>query len=204
VIAKGKYGGWIRPVSTRPKAEVALSECAYKDKSIPRILDIVEVPLLSAAPSNPQTENHILGPESWWTKNGSLPWDELEQLRDEPPSLWTNNNHTKAGVNDCITPEEALTIQNSLLIKKKDFTVQVGFKTWDGVRSRTYRGNFRYKGISYSLSVTDPAVRNAFARKDEGQYQLADVYLCISLTEPFDEDGRCHKLVAAVIRDPPL
>jgi hypothetical protein len=163
------------------------------------------VPLLSAVPKNPQTENHILDPKSWWIKKGALQWEELEQLREEPSSLWANNNHTKAGVNDCITSEAASTVQNSLLlIKKKDFTVEVGFKTWDGVRSRTYRGNFKYKGISYSLSITDPAVRNAFARKDEGQYQLTDVYLCISLTEPFDEDGRCHKLVAGVMRNPPL
>ncbi len=82
--------------------------------------------------------------------------------------------------------------------------MEVGSRIWEGVRSRTYRGNFKYNGTFYSLSVTNPAVRDAFARKDEGEYPLTDVYLCISLTERYDEDGRHHKLVAAIIRNPPL
>jgi hypothetical protein len=69
------------------------------------------------------------------------------------------------------------------------------------VKSRIYRGTFDRNGIPYSLSVTDPTVRNAFS--DEGEYPLIDVYLCISLTERYDEDGRHHKLVAAVISNPP-
>jgi hypothetical protein len=162
VVAKGRYGGWIRPVSSRPKAEVSLSECRYRNKAIPRLLDIIDVPLLSAVPCNPQTENHVLDPKRCWEKQVALPWDELEQLRDRPSSLWINNGHTNAGVNDCISSEEASTVNNSLLlIKKNDFTVEVGFRIWDGVKSRTYRGNFKYNDTLYSLSVTDPAVRDA-------------------------------------------
>ncbi len=91
-----------------------------------------------------------------------------------------------------------------MLIKKEDFTVEVGAKIGDGVRSRTCRGNFTYSGTPYSLSVTGPAVRDAFAREDEGEYPLSDVYLCIGLTERYDEDGRHHKLVAAIVKNPPL
>jgi hypothetical protein len=205
VVEKGKCGGWIRPVSARANAEVALPECSYQNKTIPKLLDIIDVPLLSPVPSNPQTENQILDPKTWWTKKGVLQWEKLEEFRDRPASLWINSGHTRAGVNDCISPEEASTLNNSLfLIKKKDFTVEVGSKMWDGVKSRTYRGNFKYNGTPYSLSVTDPAVRDAFARKDEGPCQLRDVYLCISLTERYDEDGRHYKLVAAVISNPLL
>lgn len=203
MVADGKCGEWIRPVSARPKGEVTISECSYQNKTIPEVLDIIDVPLLNAVASNPQTENHILDPEYWWAKKGAFPRDELERFRDRPSSLWINSGHTKTGVNDCISSEEASTVKNSLLlIKKKDFTVEVGSKIWDGVKSRTYRGRFTYNGTPYSLSVTDPTARDAFALKDEGEYQLADVYLCISLTERYDEDGRHHKLVAAVIRSP--
>jgi hypothetical protein len=70
--------------------------------------------------------------------------------------------------------------------------------------AHVYRGNFNYSGTYYNLSVTDPAVRNALVGRGEGQYPFTDVYLCVSLTERFEENGRCHKLVAAVIRNPPL
>jgi hypothetical protein len=129
VAAKGKYRGWIRPVSDRPKAEVSLSECRYEDNAIPRLLDIVDVPLLNEVGSNPQTENHRLDPGCWWVKKGHLPWNELEQLRDRPPSLWINSEHTMAGVNDCISSEDASTVSNSLLlIKKRNVTIKLAIK----------------------------------------------------------------------------
>jgi hypothetical protein len=193
-------------VSARPKPEVLLSECRYLDCAVPALLDILDVPLLRAIPANPQTENHVLDPQGGpWVKTGELRWDELERFRDRPASLWLNNDRTTVGVNDCISSEEASTVRKSLfLIGERCFTVGVRSKIWDGVKSRTYRGSFNYYGTEYNLSVTDPAVRNALARKPEGNYPFADVYLCISLTEPYDEDGRCHKLVAAVIRNPLL
>ena len=52
---------------------------------------------------------------------------------------------------------------------------------------------------SLNLSVTDPAARDVFGTKEEGHYPLNDVYLCISLTEPYEHDDKCHKLVAAII-----
>ena len=58
--------------------------------------------------------------------------------------------------------------------------------------------------LSRTLSVTDPVVRGAFAGKEETDYPLNDIYLCVSLTEPYEHDDRCHKLVAAVIVNGPL
>ncbi|HXR37012.1 MAG TPA: hypothetical protein VN754_13730 [Candidatus Binataceae bacterium] len=203
VLGKGKYGGWLRPVSSRPTAEVRVSECRYQNSAIPKLLDIIDVPLLKAVPHNHQTENHEIDAKSRWVKVGELPWDELEQLRERPASLWINSDSTSTGAFNCLSQAEAATLHDSLvLIKKKDFTVEVASNPWDG--RRTYRGNFKYDGFYYSLSMTDPVATKAFAAKDEGEYELNDVYLCISLTEPYEKDGRCHKLVAAIISDPPL
>ena len=96
------------------------------------------------------------------------------------------------------------TLPNSLvLIRTMNLLVEVGLSTRDGRTTRRYRGKFDYEGIHYSLGLTDPIARGAFASKAEGgDYPLNDVYLCISLTEPYKEDGRCHKLVAAIISDP--
>ena len=56
VLEGGKCGGWVRPVSARPKAEVLLSECRYLDCAVPALLDILDVPLLRAIPANPQKD----------------------------------------------------------------------------------------------------------------------------------------------------
>jgi hypothetical protein len=191
-------------VSARATAEVSLSEYQYQSGQSPKLLDIIDVPLLNAAPHNHQTENHTIARASW-VKRGELKWDDLEQLRERPASIWINSDHTRAGVYDCMSPAEAATLQNSLLlIRKRDFIVQVGNSTWDGKTKRTYRGKFDYRGTLHNLSLTDPVARNAFSSKEEGEYPLNDVYLCVSLTEPYSEDGRCHKLVAAIICNPPL
>ena len=62
------------------------------------------------------------------------------------------------------------------------------------------RGNFTLGGVDYSLRITDPAVDSLFRSKGDGDYRLNNIYLCVSLTEPFD-DRRCHKLVAAIFSE---
>jgi hypothetical protein len=204
ILENGEFGGWLRPVSTRSTAEVRLSECRYQNRASPKLLDVIDVPLLKATPRGHQTENHEIDAKSWWVKVGELPWDRLDQLRERPASLWINSEGTSTGSFNCISPSEAATLHDSLvLIKQKEFVVEVESKTWDGVTTKNCRGNFKYKGIYYSLSLTDPVVTKPYLARDEGEYQLNDVYLCVSLTEPFDKDGRCHKLVAAVISNPP-
>jgi len=47
-----------------------------------------------------------------------------------------------------------------------------------------------YTTGSYGLSLSDLLPPNAFAAKDEGECQLKDVYLCMSLTEPLEERAR--------------
>lgn len=206
VLANGKYGGWIRPISARPTAELTYSEYKYQNNMSPKLLDIIDVPLLKADPHHHQTENHIVAGSDWWVKVGELPLDELEKLHERPESLWINSDHTGGGRLNCISQSEAFTLQDSLvLIKRKEFIVEVGSKSWGGKTTKTYRGKFKYKGTDYCLNITDPLVTAAFKASDEGEYALANVYLCISLTEPWEKDNnRCHKLVAAVFKHPPF
>jgi putative nucleic acid modification protein with dual OB domain len=203
LLDNGKHGPWLRPVSARESEEVSYSEYRYASGESPKLLDIIDVPLSKAAPHNHQIENHIIDAKSWWVKKGVFAWDALEQIRDRPDSIWINSDHTQAGVYDCMSSVKAATVHGSLLlIKRKDFVVEIGTNSWTG--KRTYRGKFDYKGTHHSFSLTDPIARNAFSGKKEGDYPMSDVYLCLSLTEAFKEDGRCHKLVAAVIKNPPL
>lgn len=61
-IRDGKRLGWIRPVSDRENQEVSEHERQYEDGSDPKVLDVIEVPLLRALPSGYQRENWLLDP----------------------------------------------------------------------------------------------------------------------------------------------
>ena len=191
------YGPWIRPVSARETREVLPVEARYSNHADPKILDIIDLPLLEHVPQHHQAENHVIDTTRKWEKVGEFPLDALERLRDDHETLWINSDHTVSGSFDCMSPAEAATQQDSLkLIKPDDFRVEVGSTPW---KPRIYRGNFKYKGSHYNLGITDPVARAAFAAKAHGRYPIVGAYICVSLTEPAPQDGRCHKLVATII-----
>ncbi len=62
-LSGGERVGWIRPVSAREHGEVSEYERQYEDGSDPRVLDIMDVPLLETLPKGCQQENWLLDPE---------------------------------------------------------------------------------------------------------------------------------------------
>src|ERR1039458_8536777 len=70
-IGSDAPGRWIRPVSGRPKGEVAANEYIYADNGIPHLLDIIEVGFSVPNPHAHQTENHIID-GTRWRKTGIL------------------------------------------------------------------------------------------------------------------------------------
>ena len=195
-------GAWLRPISARSTHEVASNECRYADGTLPGLLDIVNVPLSAAVPRIHQTENHVLQSGEQWTRTGHVAFADLEALRDDPPGLWVNRDSTVLGSNDCISPEEAAAFTHSLLlIRPDDFSVETDTNPWS--KRPSYRGDFHYKGAHYNMSLTDPQVRDRCG-SEPGHHPFTNVYICVSLTEVYEKDSRCHKLVAAVIADPLL
>ena len=203
ILANGAPGAWIRPISARPKGELASSEYSYGDGSRPKILDVIDVPLLRKTRENPQTENHVIAPGGRWKKAGELVWPELEKFAERPQSIWINSQNTSEGHNDCMRGDEAATLESSLLlVRSEEFTVEaLSCRFREG---RAYRGRFFYREKYYNFSLTDPLVRETFDTQPEADYRLEDVYLCLSLTRAYEIDKRCHKLIAAVISRPPI
>lgn len=204
VLSNG-YGSWIRPVSARPSAEISEEERRFENGGDPRVLDIIEVPMISAAPFLHQTENHIIDAEYYWTKTGKLPWAELKHLLDKPASLWSSGDSTYLGLNDRVSVEQSSQMTNSLVLIEPEtlnICVQLEGEAFGNPRRRV-RAHFTYQGLQYILIVTDPVAERAFLAKANGRYPLTTTYLCVSLGEAHT-DGYCYKLVAAVISDQPL
>jgi hypothetical protein len=177
----GTVGEWVRPVSARPGAGLISTDYRFQDNTAPVLLDIIDIWFIRPEPHGHQTENHLI----------------------DPATLWPNVAHTNPGLFDCMSAEIASGLDTSLLlIHVDDFEVEVGRSYFNG--RQVFRGKFTYKNVQHNLSVTDPAGRDVFGPKGDGNYPIGDAYLCISLTEPYDKDGRCHKLVAGILTKPPL
>ena len=192
-------GTWTRPVSARPGAELTYLKYRYESGFGPKPLDIVDVPVLKADRRGHQVENVLIDGSRRWTARGRLPFMRVAGLAEEPASLWTNSESTSRGCFNCVSVAEAARFDWSLcLIQVRDLWIE---SRRPGRGEKVLRACFRYHGIAYKLSVTDPVVRERFDLEPPGVYQIGnrEKYLCVSLSEVFEGDGRCHKVVAAII-----
>lgn len=149
----------------------------------------------------PDCISRLLDPRTRWSKVGEFPNDHLGSLIDPPGPLWINGNHTYNGENDYVLVEELDKVDGSLTLICVDGGLQLHVWT-DGAFGnlrRRVQAEFSFGGVTYRLSVTDPLIKTWARDQSEGVYSLGLRYLTISLGEPW-QDGRCYKLVAAIIR----
>jgi hypothetical protein len=193
---QGRGGAWIRPVSTREHEEVSEYERQYEDGSDPRVLDILDVPLLRPQPRDFQQENWLLDPDQYWKKIGSATWSDLEGFCDPAGPLWVENFHTYNGLNDKIPLAQIGGVQSSLrLLHVSELFLSVG--TFSGNTKRRVQARFRYGSNEYRLWVTDPVYECIFFSKPDGDYTCGESLLTLSISEPYND--ACYKLVAAII-----
>lgn len=199
-IVSDKVAGWIRPVSAREHEEVSEYERQFPDGSDPRILDIIDIPLLKPTPRDYQQENWLLDSDHYWEKVGQLEWPTLGAFTDKDEPLWINGYSTYNGLNDTIPISLALCLRNSLrLIYVNSLKLSV-FKPGEafGNLKRRVQGRFRYNGTEYRLWVTDPNYERAYLAKQDGDYEITETYLTISLGEAYNEST--YKLIAAILQ----
>ena len=195
----GKAGQWIRPVSDREHQEVSEYERQYEDGSDPRVLDVIDVPVLEPRPIDHQTENWLLDPEHYWEKVGRLSWFDLPVLADLVAPLWLDGHSTYHGLNDKIPLDIAGSVGDSLKLIHVDELELSVFKPGEafGNRKRRVQGRFMYARNTYALWVTDPGYERRYLAKLDGDYQVGECFLTVSLGERYD--GACYKLIASII-----
>ncbi|MDE0193758.1 MAG: hypothetical protein OXQ90_20600 [Gammaproteobacteria bacterium] len=174
-------------------------ERQYEDGSDPRVLDIVDVPVLDAAPKGYQSENWLLDSRYYWSKAGAFSPFELERLLDPPGRLWINGHHTFNGSNDKVPEELMRGISSSLRLIRVATLELCVFAPGEafGNSKRRVQGRFEHAGHHYALWITDPVYERGYLAKLDGTYEIGPCYLTVSIGEPYD--GSCYKLLAAVI-----
>lgn len=189
-------------MSNREHQEVSEYERQYPDGSDPKLLDIVDVPLLQHCPEEYQRENWLLDPQYYWQRVATLPWQHLRSLSETKGPLWRNGFHSYNGHNDRIPLQDAAAEKSSLkLIRVGAMRLRV-FAPGEafGNSKRRVQAAFHFDGVSYALWTTDPLIERRYLALDDGHYDLPDSYLTVSLGEPFGD--YCYKLVAAVMVKP--
>ncbi len=190
-----RIGNWIRPVSGRSGEEISLDEARLADGNQPRVLDLLEVPLLRPSPKACQVENYLIAEERTWSRAGRFHRTGLVAICQDVEHLWVDGQSSKAGLNDRITIEEADRLDSSLALVRPNWLALV-VSVFEG--RKRLRAHFALGGVKYRLIVTDPIVENDFFQLGVGRFPMGvESVLCVSLSEPFE--GFRYKLVASVI-----
>ena len=186
---------WIRPITGNSGDGIPRARLALAGGEMATVGDIVEMALSDHTPeSNHQTENRIVAGNSSWEKIKRVGYSDLGEYADNvSDGLWANGENTRNGENNCISNPTA---GGSLrFFRVQDMEVK---RMNDGLHQEKPRpyAIFRINNINYKMRVTD--CRNS-SPWERGDCHIPDCFVCVSLTQKFSVDERCHKLVACII-----
>lgn len=194
---------WIRPVSGLPDGALMLEHCEV-DGDWPQVLDIVRVHIDEPRPLAWQPENWSLTGAAWELVDRLDAADAAEQLDDlvdHEVKLLESTNRKMAGEYLREHPIAA----SLTLAKPSELQWRIETPPWGG---RQEKALFTLDGPGqYDFHVTDLPIEAALqalalgvhARTAVGIDDESDVFLTISLGEPYNLNDDCYKLAAAVI-----
>jgi hypothetical protein len=203
LYTQGKFGSWLRPISTRDSEELSEVERQLSKGVEPALMDILEFSITGHKPTKHQQENYLMDSKQKFVRVGRISAIDLIKVIDKPTNLWIMGYQSKTyGKNDLVPPHRISEVKNSLyLINPHSFVIQVV----QGYYKLETRGFFTYLGAEYNLKITDPVVHEKFIPKGIGDYRIEDVLLTVSLAEKSypvvsnPSSSGFYKLIAGVI-----
>lgn len=202
VLVDRFIGGWIRPISNREDEAVRPNECRYSSSfgsHYPKVMDVIDVPLLEHKPRYHQQENWQLDPKKKWRKVGRVNWDDLEEMTDPAAPLWNGGTPGLSQRTDRIHSNRAAKFSSSLRLIHVDklFLSVLVESTQYGTHRRRVQGRFIHCELMYRLWVTDWHYEKYYLSKNDGEYEIGECYLTVSLSKEYR--GYAYKLIAAII-----
>jgi len=198
IISENK---WMRPVSNRESEEISEEERRYENGQMPKLLDIISIPVKEHKPKLFQTENYLIDDADSWEKRCGFR-SSLDNLLDAPNDLWGTQSSSYQGQYDRIPEDMCANYEESLyLVKPQSLKIIVRIEGEEfGNAKRKVRAEFNYNGITYIFPVTDHVIEREYLSEENGVFTLPveNTYLCVSIGLPYS--GYCYKFVASIIR----
>lgn len=204
IRADGK--GWIRPVAETSHGQLYPNHYRLQDGSHPTVLDVLRIGLESHNPLPHQAENWRIADSPWKLICRPLPQRFMRVLRTSlcaGPNLFGDRSHRIA-----YREFEARPACRSLtLVAPTGLEWSIERKEFN---PKQPRARFTLGDAYYDLPVTDPQWIDAFRELDYGLHPecacglraYEKLFLTISLTETFEQDGFCYKVVAGLVPIP--
>ena len=201
-----EIGPWVRPVSANGEGELSSSETKLEGNKQPMVMDFIEMPLVRHIGDPLQPENWLIEACGRWRSVNSLyQQPRLDLLREEPESIWLQNNERADRVSQDYLQKRPPN-QSLYMIHVPSIQARFELNEWDGRCKPRRRALFTYRGVNYKLNITDPAFSERYRDKFPLKGQPSQTfwvtppngcYVCVSLAPEFK--GYHYKVVATII-----
>lgn len=181
----------------------------------PKLLEVIEIPFLKAAPLSCQPENWLvetpLKPKTW-KSHGTIAWEDAPSLLDQKPEMWHDPNDEDRRVREGFPETMKKTASLYFIKPDKINTVSVWSEhnTFPGAAKPTKRKrvfSVTHNGQVHDLEIEDPKFADKYYPNFPGVNDSAivmklskETLLCVSLTGPFH--GHHYKIAAGIFEPP--
>lgn len=197
---------WVRPVSSREDGALELRHCAV-DGRWPDLFDVVRVELAEHQPTSYQPENWLIADRPWHLReqadSGELV-DDLRDVVDHDNWLLEDTDRRVSGAALRAKPASS----SLVLVEPTALSWRIETAPWG---AQQHKADFSVDGTSgYDFAVTDIPILGRLEQLNNGHYPRdavgveddSDVFLTISLAEPYSKNDQCYKLAAAIVEVP--
>jgi len=197
-----QWSHWLRPVSNHDKGAVSEFESMLDNRSSPRPLDVIQVPVSTYEADPLQPENWQIQSGRFWELIDQWPANTAVNLEEKPENIWLEPNQRSDRVSTKFLNEQE-SLQSLYLIKPESCHILIRTNQWE--EKKQIRAVFCYNGKIYNCSLTDPLITSRycpnFRNGEDRRIELQsgdNCLLCISYTPEF-QDGLHYKIVASII-----
>ena len=191
-------GGWVRPISREPGGVLQPWHYTLASGGEAAVGDTLQMRLTQPWPDPHHPENWCMDYGLWTLVARPLPLSARAFLANSvitSPAL-LGDSEDRVAYQSLLNHPASTSLA---LVRPEGLHWEIRKSPSSGKRQN--RAVFCLGGVWYNLPLTDPLVLNMLAPRPLGSYpdERPDLLLTISLSEPFERDGFCYKLVAAVI-----